>query len=140
MKLLKISTKNIIRNNDKIQPMNLLSLKNISNVLAILIVIGFYLAGQYSDIVNTTSIFKEVDLLTGKIILVIIAITIGLFIPQYWMVLLLSCSILLAISLSPELASILNSTQDQVIAAVLVILGFSSIANISRQYRANGAK
>jgi hypothetical protein len=140
MKLLKISTKNIIRNNDKIQPMNLLSLKNISNVLAILIVIGFYLAGQYSDIVNTTSIFKEVDLLTGKIILVIIAITIGLFIPQYWMVLLLSCSILLAISLSPELASILNSTQDQVIAAVLVILGFSSIANISRQYRPNGAK
>jgi hypothetical protein len=140
MKLLKISTKNIIRNNDKIQPMNLLSLKNISNVLAILIVIGFYLAGQYSDIVNTTSIFKEVDLLTGKIILVIIAITIGLFIPQYWMVLLLSCSILLAISLSPELASILNSTQDQVIAAVLVILGFSSIANISRQYRPNEAK
>jgi hypothetical protein len=120
--------------------MNLISLKNISNVLAILIVLGFYLAGHYSDIVNTTSIFKEVDLLTSKIILVIIAITIGLFIPQYWMVLLLSCSILLANSLSPELASILNSSQDQVIAALLVILGFSSIANISRQYRTNGTK
>ena len=109
--------------------------KYIPNALAILIVLGYYLAGQYLNMTNTSSIFKEVDLLTSNIILVIIAITIGLFITQYWIVFLLSITVLLASWVLPELALLLNSTQDQMTASVLVILGFSSIANFSRNYR-----
>jgi hypothetical protein len=60
------------------------------NVLAILIVIGYYLAGQYLDFASTKAIFREVDMLTSNIILVIAAITIGLFVPQYWVVFLIS--------------------------------------------------
>jgi len=67
--------------------------------------------------------------------LVIITITIGLFITQYWIVFLLSITALLASWVLPELALLLNSTQDQMTASVLVILGFSSIANFSRNYR-----
>jgi hypothetical protein len=84
---------------------------------------------------NTSSIFKEVDLLTSNIILLIIAITIGLFITQYWIVFLLSINVLLASWVLPELAPLMNSTQDQMTASILVILGFSSIANFSRNYR-----
>jgi len=109
--------------------------KYIPNALAILIVLGYYLAGQYLNMTNTSSIFKEVDLLTSNIILVIIAITIGLIITEYWIVFLLSITVLLASWVLPELALLLNSTQDQMTASVLVILGFSSIANFSRNYR-----
>jgi hypothetical protein len=109
--------------------------KYIPNALAILIVLGYYLAGQYLNMTNTSSIFKEVDLLTSNIILVIIAITIGLFITQYWIVFLLSINVLLASWVLPELAPLMNSTQDQMTASILVILGFSSIANFSRNYR-----
>jgi hypothetical protein len=109
--------------------------KYIPNALAILIVLGYYLAGQYLNMTNTSSIFKEVDLLTSNIILVIIAITIGLIITEYWIVFLLSITVLLASWVLPELALLLNSTQDQMTASVLVILGFSSIANFSRKYR-----
>jgi hypothetical protein len=109
--------------------------KYIPNALAILIVLGYYLAGQYLNMTNTSSIFKEVDLLTSNIILVIVAITIGLFITQYWIVFLLSITVLLGSWVLPELAPLMNSTQNQITASVLVILGFSSIAHFSRNYR-----
>jgi hypothetical protein len=106
------------------------------NALAILIVIAYYLAGQYLDIAITTAIFKEVDILTGNIILVILAITIGLFVPQYWVVFLVSSGILMATWITPDFAALFNVTNDFIAAAILVILGFSSIANFSRHYRA----
>ncbi len=105
------------------------------NALAMLIVIGYYLAGQYLELGSTTAIFKEVDFLTGNIVLVIIAITIGLFVPQYWLVFSISSAVLLALWALPDMATHLNSTQAYITAAVLVILGFSSISNFSRNYR-----
>ena len=105
------------------------------NALAILIVIAYYLAGQYLDIAITTAIFKEVDILTGNIILVILAITIGLFVPQYWVVFLVSSGILMATWITPDFAALFNVTNDFIAAAILVILGFSSIAHFSRHYR-----
>jgi hypothetical protein len=105
------------------------------NALAILIVIAYYLVGQYLDIGSTVAIFKEVDLLTSNIILVIVAITIGLFVPQYWLVLLISSGVLIASWLIPAFVTYFNLTNAFVTAAVLVILGFSSIAHFSRHYR-----
>jgi len=105
------------------------------NVLAILIVIAYYLAGQYLDFASTKAIFREVDMLTSNIILVIAAITIGLFVPQYWVVFLISGGILITTWLTPDFAALFNVTNDFIAAAILVILGFSSIANFSRHYR-----
>ena len=105
------------------------------NVLAILIVIAYYLAGQYLDFASTKAIFREVDMLTSNIILVIAAITIGLFVPQYWVVFLISGGILIATWLTPDFAALFNVTNDFIAAAILVILGFSSIAHFSRHYR-----
>jgi hypothetical protein len=116
--------------------MNPTTLKHyLPNALAILIVIAYYLAGQYLGIASTTAIFKEVNLLTGNIILVIAAITIGLFVPQYWVVFFISSGILIATWLSPDFAALFNVTNDFITAAILVILGFSSIAHFSRHYR-----
>ena len=116
--------------------MNPSTLKHyLPNALAILIVIAYYLTGQYLDIASTTAIFKEVDLLTGNIILVVVAITIGLFVPQYWVVFLVSSGVLIASWLIPDLATFFNVTNAFIAAAILVILGFSSIANFSRHYR-----
>lgn len=109
------------------------------NVLAITVVLGYYLAGQYLDIASIAAIFKEVGQLTGNIILVIIAITIGLFVPQYWLVFLFSSSTLLALWIAPDLVNLVSSTNEFITAAILVILGFSSIANFSRHYRDNKA-
>ena len=105
------------------------------NALAILIVIAYYLAGKYLELASTVAIFREVDLLTGDIILVILAITIGLFIPQYWVVFLTSSGILMATWITPDFAALFNVTDAFITAAILVILGFSSIANFSRHYR-----
>jgi hypothetical protein len=105
------------------------------NALAILIVIAYYLAGQYLELASTATIFQEVDLLTGDIILVIVAITIGLFVPQYWVVFLISSGILTATWITPDFAAIFSVTDAFITAAILVILGFSSIANFSRHYR-----
>jgi hypothetical protein len=105
------------------------------NVLAILIVIAYYLAGQYLDFASTKAIFREVDMLTSNIILVIAAITIGLFVPQYWVVFLISGGILITTWLTPDFAALFNVTNDFIAAAILVILGFSSIAHFSRHYR-----
>ena len=107
----------------------------IPNALAILIVIAYYLAGQYLQLASTAAIFKEVDLLTGNIILVIAAITIGLFVPQYWLVFLISSGILIASWLIPDFAALFNVTSAFITAAILVILGFSSIAHFSRHHR-----
>ena len=116
--------------------MNPSALKHyLPNALAIAIVLAYYLAGQYLDIGSTRAIFKEVDLLTGNIILVIAAITIGLFVPQYWLVLLISSGILIASWLIPDFAAQLNLTSAFITAAILVVLGFSSIAHFSRHYR-----
>lgn len=116
--------------------MNPSTLKHyLPNALAILIVIAYYLAGQYLGNASTTAIFREVDLLTGNIILVVAAITIGLFVPQYWVVFLVSSGILTASWLTPDFAALFNVTNDFIAAAILVILGFSSIAHFSRHYR-----
>jgi hypothetical protein len=116
--------------------MNSSTLKHyLPNALALLIVLGYYLAGKYLDIANITAIFREVDLLTSNIILVIAAITIGLFVPQYWVVFLISSGFLVATWLTPEFAALFNVTNDFIAAAILVILGFSSIAHFSRHYR-----
>jgi hypothetical protein len=105
------------------------------NALAILIVIAYYLAGQYLELASTATIFQEVDLLTGDIILVIVAITIGLFVPQYWVVFLISSGILMTTWITPDFAALFNVTDAFITAAILVILGFSSIANFLRHYR-----
>jgi hypothetical protein len=116
--------------------MNSSTLKHyLPNALALLIVLGYYLAGKYLDIANITAIFREVDLLTSNIILVIAAITIGLFVPQYWVVFLISSGFLVATWLTPDFAALFNVTNDFIAAAILVILGFSSIAHFSRHYR-----
>jgi hypothetical protein len=116
--------------------MNTSGLKQfLPNALAIFIVLGYYLAEQYFKIDSTAAIFKEVDFLTGNIVLVIIAITIGLFVPQYWLVFSISSAVLMALWAAPNLATQLNSTPEYITAIVLVILGFSSISNFSRLYR-----
>lgn len=116
--------------------MNTNTLKQyLPNVLAISTVFGYYLAGQYLELGSTAAIFKEVDFLTGNIILVVIAITIGLFVTQYWLVFSISSAVLLAMWALPDIATLLNSTPTYITAAVLVILGFSSISNFSRHYR-----
>jgi hypothetical protein len=116
--------------------MNSSTLKHyLPNALAILIVLGYYLAGQYLENASTAAIFREVDLLTSNIILVIAAITIGLFVPQYWVVFLISSGFLAATWLTPDFAALFDVTNDFITAAILVILGFSSIAHFARHYR-----
>lgn len=112
-----------------------MSKKYLPNLLGISIVIAYFLAGKFFSIAISQSIFNEVDLLTGDIVLVVVGITIGLLVTQYWLVLIVSCIILLSAQLIPDLGSYLSVTNAFVIAVVLVILGFSSIANLSRLSR-----
>lgn len=107
------------------------------NLLGITLVIANFLAGKFYDVTISASVLKEVDILTSNIILIFAAITIGLLVPQYWFVLIGSTIILVSMYLSPDLAEIFGISNIVVMAAVIVILGFSSIANFSRQYRPN---
>jgi hypothetical protein len=51
------------------------------------------------------------------------------------MVFLISSGILIATWITPDFAALFNVTDAFITAAILVILGFSSIANFSRHYR-----
>lgn len=113
--------------------------KYLSNILGICIVIAYFLAGKWFAISMSDSIFTEVDILTGNIILVVVGITIGILVMQYWFVLIASSIVLVSMHLLPDLTAHFGVTSPFVIAVVLVILGFSSIANLSRQFRSNPA-
>lgn len=107
------------------------------NILSIALVIANFLAGKFYNVAISASVLKEVDALTSNILLIFAAITIGILVPQYWFVLIFSIIILISMYLSPDLAGSFGISNIVVMAAVIVILGFSSIANFSRQYRSH---
>ena len=105
------------------------------NILSITLVITNFIAGNFYDVTISASVLKEVEILTSNIILIFAAITIGILVPQYWLVFITAIIILVGMYLGPELAGYLGTSNIVVMAAVIVILGFSSIANFSRFYR-----
>lgn len=105
------------------------------NILSITLVFTNFIAGKFYDVAISVYVLKEVEILTSNIILIFAAITIGLLVPQYWLVFITAIVILVGMYLGPDLAWYLGTSNIVVMAAVIVIMGFSSIANFSRYYR-----
>jgi len=111
-------------------------IKNIiPNLLGLSSLLIIFVLGRTLNIPIILQIFKQVDELTGNIILVVIAIAIGIFMKDYWYVLGTTLVATLVTLLVPAVPALLNTTQEYLFAFMLVILGFSSISNFSRQYR-----
>ena len=81
------------------------------------------------------NIFKLIDDLATNLILVIVAITIGLFIKQYLYVLVGLVAAMAIVILVPTISATLNLTGEYVLACGLVSLGFSAVSNIYANYR-----
>ena len=111
-------------------------IKNIiPNLLGLGILLILFVLGRTLNVPIILQIFKQVDQLTGNIILVVIAIAIGIFMKDYWYVFGATLVATLVTLLVPAVPELLNTTQEYIFAFMLVILGFSSISNFSRQYR-----
>ena len=111
-------------------------IKNIiPNLLGLSSLLILFILGRTLNVPIILQIFKQVDQLTGNIILVVIAIAVGIFMKDYWYVLGAILVVTLVTLLVPTVPELLNTTQEDLFAFMLVILGFSSISNFSRQYR-----
>ena len=111
-------------------------IKNIiPNLLGLSSLLILFILGRTLNVPIILQIFKQVDQLTGNIILVVIAIAVGIFMKDYWYVLGAILVVTLVTLLVPAVPELLNTTQEYLFAIMLVILGFSSISNFSRQYR-----
>lgn len=105
------------------------------NLLVLSSIVMMFVFARATGNDDIQNIFKLIDDLATNLILVIVAITIGLFIKQYLYVLVGLVAAMAIVILVPTISAALNLTGEYVLACGLVSLGFSAIANIYANYR-----
>ncbi len=109
--------------------------KTIPNLCVLAALVVLYVAGVYFGISVVRDVFEQIDGLTGNLLLVIVAITLGILVERY---LLVAASVIVIFALMlpfPGLFPIGDSSPVQIAAVASILLGFSSIANIFRHTR-----
>jgi hypothetical protein len=109
--------------------------KILPNLLVLSGIVMMFIFARATGNNDIQNIFKLIDDLATNLVLVIVAITIGLFIKQYLYVLLGLVAAMAIVILVPTISSALNLTGEYVLACGLVSLGFSAVSNIYANYR-----
>jgi len=105
------------------------------NLLVLSSIVMMFVFARATGNDDIQNIFKLIDDLATNLILVIVAITIGLFIKQYLYVLVGLVAAMAVVILVPAINTALNLTGEYVLACGLVSLGFSAVSNIYANYR-----
>jgi uncharacterized membrane protein YeaQ/YmgE (transglycosylase-associated protein family) len=98
--------------------------------ILIIAVIGKFVA---PDLTNT--IFNTADQLVSELYLIFVAITLGAFIPNYKYVAAGAVGAFIAAALLIHFGVFTYLTTVYLFSVLLVVLGFSAIANLYRHYR-----
>ena len=105
------------------------------NLLVLSSIVMMFVFARATGNDDIQNIFKLIDDLATNLILVIVAITIGLFIKQYLYVLVGLVAATAIVILVPTISAALNLTGESVLACGLVSLAFSAVSNIYANYR-----
>ncbi len=109
--------------------------KILPNLLVLSSIVMMFIVARAGDNQELQDVFRLIDDLATNLILVIVAITLGLFITQYLYVLVGLVGAMALVVMVPALNSALNLSVEYVLACGLVCLGFSAISNIYANYR-----
>lgn len=102
-------------------------------VLAAILVIA--ILGKLTNPELTNRIFETADKLVSDLILIFVAITLGAFIPNFKLVVFGALGAFIAAAIAIQLGIFHYLTLDHLFSALIVLLGFASIANLYRRYR-----
>ena len=105
-------------------------------ILAAILIIA--VLGKFTNPELTNGIFVTADQLVSDLYLVFIAITLGAFIPNFKLVAFGSIAAFIGAGVLIQTGVFTYLTTEYVFAVLIVVLGFSSIANLYRHYRENG--
>ncbi len=109
--------------------------KILPNLLVLSSIVMMFVFARATGNDDIQNFFKLMDELATNLIVVIGAITIGLFIKQYLYVLVGLVAAMAIVILVPTISTALNLTGEYVLACGLVSLGFSAVSNIYANYR-----
>ncbi len=109
--------------------------KILPNLLVLSSIVMMFIVARAGDNQELQDVFRLIDDLATNLILVIMAITLGLFVTQYLYVLVGLVGAMALVVMVPALNSALNLSVEYVLACGLVCLGFSAISNIYANYR-----
>jgi hypothetical protein len=102
-------------------------------ILASIIMIA--ILGKLTNPELTNSIFLIADQLVSDLILLFIAITLGAFIPNFKLVVFGAIAAFIAAAVAIQTGVFTYLTMEYLIAVLIVVLGFASIANLYKHYR-----
>ncbi|QWE25016.1 hypothetical protein FD977_01785 [Polynucleobacter sp. AP-Elch-400A-B2] len=91
--------------------------------------------GKMTNPELTNQIFQTADELVSELILLFIAITLGAFIPNFKLVVFGAIAAFIAAAIAIQTDTFTYLTTEYLFAALIVVLGFASIANLYRHYR-----
>ena len=98
-------------------------------------ILVFAVIGKFTSPQFTNAIFITADQLVSDLYIVVIAITLGAFIPNFKLVAFGSMAAFIGAAVLVNLGIFTYLTTDYLFAMLIVTLGFASIANLYRHYR-----
>lgn len=102
-------------------------------ILACILLIA--IVGKVTNPELTNGIFLIADQLISELILLFVAITLGAFIPNFKLVVFGAIAAFIAGAIAIQVGVFTHLSIDYLFAILIVVLGFSSIANLYRHYR-----
>lgn len=108
------------------------------NFAILVSILAIAVLGKLTNPELTNSIFITADQLVSDLYLVFIAITLGVFIPNFKLVVLGSIGVFVAAVSLIQLKIFQYLTIEYIFAVLIVTLGFASISNLYRRYRELG--
>jgi len=91
--------------------------------------------GKFIEPELTKRIFMTADQLVSELYLIFVAITLGAFIPNFKLVAFGSIGAFIAAAILIYLGVFTYLSTEYLFSALIVVLGFASIANLYRHYR-----
>ena len=84
----------------------------------------------------TNRIFETADQLISELVLIFVAITLGAFVPKFQWVVLGSIASFIGAVILIQIGAFSYLTPEYLFSILIVVLGFASIANLYKHYRA----
>jgi len=106
------------------------------NIAVLLVIVLAAIVGKMTDPAVTNTILEAADQLSANLILVLVAITLGALIADFRWVVGGALTVFAAASVFIEIGVFHYLTINSLLAALIVVLGFASIANVYRRYQA----
>ncbi|QWE02882.1 hypothetical protein [Polynucleobacter sp. JS-JIR-II-b4] len=98
-------------------------------------ILALAVLGKFTNPEFTNTVFNTADQLVSELYLVFIAITLGAFIPNFKLVVFGSITTFIGAVILIRFSVFTYLNTEYLFAVLIVVLGFSSIANLYRHYR-----